>query len=103
MLKNVKQKTIRPVISSTIVPGTLVYTDEYGIYHRLPESGYGHKTVCHRHGEYARDEDGEDLCEVHVNTWKDFGLCYVLGYGPIVVFLNNCSLTILGFSSSYTT
>ena len=35
--------------------------------------------------------------------WKDFGLCYVLGYGPIVVFLNNCSLTILGFSSSYTT
>nr|VFK08203.1 MAG: hypothetical protein BECKH772C_GA0070978_104952 [Candidatus Kentron sp. H] len=32
--------------------------------------------------------------------WRDFGLCYVLGYGPIVVFLNNCSLTILGFSSS---
>ena len=40
MLKNVKQKTIRPVISSTIVAGTLVYTDEYGIYDRLPESGY---------------------------------------------------------------
>ena len=69
---NVKQKTIRPVISSTIVPGTLVYTDEYGIYDRLPESGYGHKTVCHSHGEYARDEDGDGFCEVHVNTMEEF-------------------------------
>lgn len=72
MLENVKQKTIRPVISSTIAPGTLVYTDEYDIYYRLPEWGYGHKTVCHSHGEYARDEDGDGFCEVHVNTMEGF-------------------------------
>ncbi len=32
MLSNVKQATIAPVIQSTIVPGTLIYTDEYKIY-----------------------------------------------------------------------
>ena len=72
MLQNVKQKTICPVITSTIASGTLVYTDEYDIYDRLSEWGYGHKTVCHSHGEYARDEDGDGFCEVHVNTMEGF-------------------------------
>jgi transposase len=31
MLANVKQKTIQPLIQSTILPGTTVYTDEYDI------------------------------------------------------------------------
>ena len=35
LLANVKQKTIEPFIKDTIVPGTLVYTDEYSIYARL--------------------------------------------------------------------
>jgi hypothetical protein len=30
--------------------------------------GYPHKTVCHARGEYARDEDGDGFCEIHVNT-----------------------------------
>ena len=59
MLANVKQKTIKPFIQETIVPGTLVYTDEYAIYNRLEEWGYGHKSVCHSADEYARDEDGD--------------------------------------------
>ena len=29
LLANVKQKTIEPLIKDTIMPGTLVYTDEY--------------------------------------------------------------------------
>jgi hypothetical protein len=32
LLANVKQKTIEPLIKDTIIPGTLVYTDEYSIY-----------------------------------------------------------------------
>jgi len=35
MLSNVKQATIAPIIQDTIVPGTLIYTDEYRIYARL--------------------------------------------------------------------
>lgn len=72
MLSDVKQKTIKPLIESTIKVGTLVYTDEYNIYSRLKAWGYVHKTVCHGAGEYARDEDGDGFCEVHVNTMEGF-------------------------------
>ena len=72
MLANVQQATIKPGITAAVAPGTLVHTDEYSIYARLPAWGYGHKTVCHAHGEYARDEDGDGFCEVHVNTIEGF-------------------------------
>jgi len=72
MLTNVKQKTIEPIIKSIILPGTLTLTDEYNIYNRLTEWGYEHKSVCHSSGEYARDEDGDGFCEVHVNTMEGF-------------------------------
>ncbi len=72
MLANVQQATIKPVIKAAVAPGTLVHTDEYSIYARLPAWGYGHKTVCHARGEYARDEDGDGFCEVHVNTMEGF-------------------------------
>ena len=52
--------------------GSQVYTDEYAIYNALTEWGYPHKTVCHGVGEYARDEDGDGFCEVHVNTMEGF-------------------------------
>ena len=70
MLANVQQVTIRPVIEGSVAKGALVHTDECGVYGRLDEWGYGHKTVCHARGEYARDEDGDGLCEVHVNTME---------------------------------
>jgi transposase-like protein len=72
MLANVQQATIKPIITQAVVPATLINTDEYGIYARLPAWGYGHKTVCHAHGEYARDEDGDGFCEAHVNTIEGF-------------------------------
>jgi len=59
MLENVQQVTIKPLIQSTIAPGTLIYTDEYAIYDRLEQWGYSRKSVCHGAGEYARDEDGD--------------------------------------------
>ena len=72
MLENVKQVTIAPLIQSTIATGSVVYTDEYDIYARLSQWGYGHRTVCHAAGEFARDEDGDGFCEVHVNTIEGF-------------------------------
>lgn len=70
MLENVQQKTIQPIIQQTICQETLIYTDEYNIYARLPQWGYAHKTVNHSAGEYARDEDGDGFHEVHVNTME---------------------------------
>ena len=72
MLANVKRVTIKPFVTAAIEPGTLVYTDEYAIYNELTEWGYGHKSVCHGDGEYARDEDGDGFHEVHVNTMEGF-------------------------------
>jgi transposase len=72
MLANVQQKTIAPIIQATVKRGTLIYTDEYDIYSRLQTWGYQHQTVCHSAGEYARDEDGDGFCEVHVNTIEGF-------------------------------
>lgn len=76
MLENVQRRTIRPLIYTTINSGSLIYTDEYAIYDALPQWGYDHKSVCHGAGEYARDEDGDGFCEVHVNTME--GLCSLL-------------------------
>ena len=72
MLENVKQITIGPLIRSAIATGSVVDTDEYDIYSRLEEWGYEHRTVCHAEGEYARDDDGDGFCEVHVNTLEGF-------------------------------
>jgi len=72
MLANVQQKTIRPIIQRIVEAGTLIFTDEYDIYSRLTEWGFGHKTVCHAAGEFARDEDGDGKHEVHVNTIEGF-------------------------------
>ena len=70
MPADVKQKTIGPLIRQTIAPGTAVFTDEYDIYSRLPQWGYAHQAVGHAPGEFARDDDGDGFCEVHVNTME---------------------------------
>ena len=31
--------------------------------------GYDNKSVNHGRGEFARDEDGDGFCEVHVNQY----------------------------------
>lgn len=70
MLPNVQQVTIEPIIMQTVERGTRMFTDEYAIYNRLEQWGFEHKTVNHSAGEYARDEDGDGFCEVHVNTME---------------------------------
>ena len=72
MLENVQQVTIKPLIERMISKFTLIYTYEYDIYSRLVEWGYEHETVCHGAGEFARDDDGDGFCEVHVNTLEGF-------------------------------
>jgi len=46
MLPNVQQTTIKPVIAASAAPRTLIHTDEYDIYARLPARGYDHKTAA---------------------------------------------------------
>jgi transposase len=72
MMADVKQKTIGPLIKQAIALGADVYTDEYDIYARLSQWGYTQHTVCHASGEFARDDDRDGFCEVHVNTLEGF-------------------------------
>ena len=67
-LDNVQRKTIKPLICGHIIQNTVINTDEYSIYNKVAQWGYTHKTVCHSDGEYARDDDGDGINEVHVNT-----------------------------------
>ena len=70
MLANVQQKMIQPIIEAAVTKGAHIHTDEYDIYARLPAWGYRRATVCHALGEYARDEDGDGFCEIHVKTME---------------------------------
>ncbi len=72
MLPPVQPATFQPLLTATIPTDTLIYTDEDDSYSRLTEWGYQHKSVNHSAGEYARDEDGDGFCEVHVNTIEGF-------------------------------
>ena len=89
---NVKHKTIEPFIKETISLGKRVYTDEYSIDTRLCVWGYDHKNVHHGRGEYARDEDGDGLCEVHVNMMEGFWSLLRVGSGRIGAYhkRNSC-------------
>jgi len=35
MLANVRQQTIKPLIKDTVLPGSMIYTDEYAIYNSM--------------------------------------------------------------------
>jgi transposase-like protein len=56
------------VVGGSSRAGAMVYTDEWRSYDHLPEMGRGHATVCHAIGEWARDDDGDGIREVHDNT-----------------------------------
>ncbi len=102
MLANVQQTTIKPIITAAVTPGTLVHTDEYGIYARLPAWGHQHKTVCQERGEYARDEDGDGFCEVHVTRSKAFGRQCAPGCARAKASHNTSCSSTSAFSSSCT-
>jgi transposase len=60
--------TLREVVGSGTRPGAMVYTDEWGGYSGVAALGRGHSTVCHADREWARDDDGDGVREVHDNT-----------------------------------
>lgn len=65
-----KQTTIQPQVESKTEPTTTLYTDESNAYNHIASTGRGHGTVCHSIGEYARDDDGDGIREVHCNTME---------------------------------
>jgi transposase len=61
-------ETLERVVMRASWPMVTVNTDEWGGYNGLPGMGRTRPTVCHADHEWARDDDGDGVREVHVNT-----------------------------------
>jgi transposase len=60
--------TLQGVVRRATWPMVTVTTDEWPGYNGLPVMGRRHPTVGHAAGEWARDDDGDGIREVHCNT-----------------------------------
>ncbi len=69
--KRSDRETLEQVVRRATWPMALVNTDEWGGYNGLPTTGRSRSTVCHAEREWARDDDGDGVREVHVNTMED--------------------------------
>jgi hypothetical protein len=67
---NSGRRDLEPVVLKAAKPGAEVHTDEWLGYCGLEHLGFGHKSVTHRppNPEWARDDDGDGVREVHCNT-----------------------------------
>jgi transposase-like protein len=72
VVKDTKGRTLRDHVHRFTQAGATVYTDEYQSYNHIIRD---HSTVCHGAYEWARDDDGDGIREVHCNTaegmWTD--------------------------------
>jgi transposase-like protein len=68
--ENTQQQTIQPKVERATSRTATVYTDESSAYNHVSDTGRAHHTVCHSHREYARDDDGDGIREVHCNTME---------------------------------
>ncbi len=68
--ENTQQRTIQPKVERATAKTATVYTAESSAYNHLVETGRSHHTVCHSQKEYARDDDGDGVREVHCNTME---------------------------------
>src|SRR5262249_50191316 len=64
------QATLQAGVQRHTEKEATIYTDESSGYARLGQTGRKHATVCHNpsHREWARDDDGDGIREVHDNT-----------------------------------
>ena len=65
VMKNTQGKTLCPFVERFTQAQATLYTDEYDSYNRLKRIRL---TVCHGKNEWARDDDGDGIREVHVNS-----------------------------------
>ncbi len=65
VVKDTQGITLREHVHQFTGIGTHVYTDECESYHQIERT---HSTVTHSWKEWARDDDGDGIREVHTNT-----------------------------------
>ena len=63
--KHTDGKTLNQHVHNYSEPKAICYTDEWQGYNQVERT---HRTVCHSQHEWARDDDGDGVREVHTNT-----------------------------------
>jgi transposase len=95
------RETLEKHVHQFTLAGTMCNTDEWQAYNHIIRP---HATVCHAQHEWARDDDGDGIREVHVNTvegmWTDVrnflrpfkGVHkrFLSGYVAMTEFRRNC-------------
>ena len=64
-MKNTQGNTLCPFVERFTQAEATLYTDEYDSYNRLQRIRY---TVCHGKNEWARDDNGDGIQEVYINS-----------------------------------
>ena len=72
VLQRTAKAEVQPQLLAHRQVGGTCYTDEHLAYSGLDQEGVSHKTVCHSAKEWARDDDGDGINEVHTNTMEGF-------------------------------
>jgi transposase-like protein len=72
VVKRTDAKTLQPFVEGATDPSATGNTDEWKAYGGLAKTGRTHATNCHTPGnrEWARDDDGDGIREVHSNTME---------------------------------
>jgi transposase len=69
-----QQSGAEELVDATVLPatkpGAMVYTDEWNGYKPLAHCGRVHASANRNQGEYARDDDGDGVREVHCNSME---------------------------------
>ena len=108
VVNDTRGHTLQAHVHQFTSDGTHVYTDEYDSYNRVERP---HSTVAHGHHEWARDDDGDGVREVHTNTaegmWTGLRIFlrpfrgvhkrYLSGYVAIHEFRVNLKVLSVGF------
>jgi transposase-like protein len=70
VLQHTDREDLQAFVEPLTRPDVIVYTDEWVGYQWVAETGRSHATMCHTPGqrEWARDDDGDGVREVHNNT-----------------------------------
>jgi transposase len=72
VVSNADRASLLSFVEEATQRDATVYTDEAGAYAATAQTGRTHKTVCHSAREWARDDDGDGIREVHTNTIEGF-------------------------------
>ena len=70
VIDNTTQATIVPLVVAHTHAWSTLYTDECNAYYPISATGRFHATVCHSRREWARDDDGDGIREVHSNSME---------------------------------